>query len=103
MKYRKARTAEQYREALGKVLQSQSWSNFPAVIEGFTARGIPAEEVKPKENVFTFDAWRALGRTVRRGERGVKVATFRTIERAGRDEATGEEKPETYRMPWFST
>jgi hypothetical protein len=29
--------------------------------------------------VFTYHAWRALGRQVRRGEHGVKVVTFVTV------------------------
>jgi hypothetical protein len=40
------------------------------------AKGIPESEIKPRENVFTFHAWKALDRSVKRGEHGVKVVTF---------------------------
>jgi antirestriction protein ArdC len=75
-------------------------SNYPAIFEGFIAKGIPESEILPRENVFTFNAWRALGRTVRRGEHGVKVLTF--IERASKEtEGTGERK--TIRLAWSTT
>src|SRR5260221_14524652 len=58
---------------------------------------------KPRENVFTFHAWKALGRSVKKGEHGVKVVTF--IERSAneRDPATGEEKAVSYRQPHVTT
>jgi hypothetical protein len=63
-------------EALTRATCGQSLSNWPAIIEGFTAKGIPESEILPRENVFTYNAWRALGRQVRRGEHGVKVMTM---------------------------
>jgi antirestriction protein ArdC len=39
--------------------------------------------------VLTFGAWRALGRTVRKGEKGIPVHTWVPIRK--RDETTGEE------------
>ncbi len=63
-------------EALTRAVSGQSLTNFPAIFQGFAAKGIPESEIKPRENVFTFDAWKALGRVVRRGEHGVKVVTF---------------------------
>lgn len=79
----------------------QTMSNYPAIYQGFIAKGIPESEILPRENVFTFNAWRALGRTVRRGEHGVKVLTF--IERAGKetDKDTGERK--MIRLAWTTT
>ena len=56
-----------------RAVHGQSLSNFPAIFQGFAAKGIPESEIKPRENVFTFNAWKALGRVVRRGEHGVKV------------------------------
>jgi hypothetical protein len=56
----------------------------PAATRSYeSAKGIPAVEIKPRENVFTFDAWKALGRIVRRGEHGVKIETW--IEHEKRD------------------
>jgi hypothetical protein len=88
-------------EALTRAISGQSLSNFPAIFEGFTAKGIPESEIKPRENVFTFDAWRALGRTVRRGEHGVKVVTFIDTRSKEIDTDTGE--PKVIRRPWTTT
>ena len=63
-------------EALSRAVSGQTLSNWPAIIAGFTAKGIPEGDIHPRENVFTYNAWRALGRQVRRGEHGVKVTTF---------------------------
>ena len=86
-------------EALARAVSGQSYSNFPAIFQGFAAKGIPESEIKPRENVFTFDAWKALGRVVRRGEHGVKVVTF--IEHTVEDKETGERK--AVRRPWTTT
>ena len=87
-------------EALTRAISGETMSNYPAIYEGFIAKGIPEAEILPRENVFTFNAWRALGRTVLRGEHGVKVLTF--IERASKEtEGTGERK--TIRLAWSTT
>lgn len=51
-------------EALTRAVSGQSCSNFPAIFAGFAAKGIPESEIEPRENVFTFNAWKALGRVV---------------------------------------
>jgi hypothetical protein len=96
-----SRTEEVRQEALTRAVSGQAMSNYPAIFQGFIAKGIPESEIRPRENVFTFNAWRALGRTVRRGEHGVKVLTF--INRASReiDKDTGE--PKSIRLAWNST
>src|SRR5262249_26034164 len=66
---------EMQQEALTRAATGQSLSNWPAIFTGFMAKGIPESDIRPRENVFTYNAWRALGRQVRRGEHGVKVAT----------------------------
>ena len=92
---------ETRREALMRAVSGQTMSNYPAIFHGFIAKGIPESEIKPRENVFTFEAWKALGRYVRKGEHGVKVVTF--IETKGRelDQDTGE--PKIMRRPWTTT
>lgn len=95
----KGKVNERQTEALSRALTSQSWSNFPAIIQGFTIRGIPEDQIKPRENVFTYQAWRALGRQVRKGEHGVKVITFIKRDKKTKDPETGEVKFETYSMP----
>jgi hypothetical protein len=61
---------------LGRAVSGQSWANYPAIYAGFMAKGIPEEDIKPRENVFTFHAWRAKGWSVKKGEHGVKVITW---------------------------
>jgi hypothetical protein len=95
-------------EALSRATSSQSLSNWPAIIRGFMEKGIPEHEIKPRENVFTYHAWRALGRQVRRGEHGVKVCTFVACTGKGESEDTdGEREKRTeqqgYRRPWSAT
>lgn len=89
------------REALSRATFGQSAANFPAIFAGFAAKGIPDEEIKPRENVFTFAAWKALGRFVRRGEHGVKVVTFIDSKSKDVDQDTGEAK--IIRRPWSTT
>ncbi len=62
-------------QALSRAVAGQKLTNYPAIFDGFLEKGIPAAEIRPRENVFTFNAWKALGRTVRKGEHGVKVVT----------------------------
>ncbi|MBM3835942.1 MAG: hypothetical protein FJ403_22295 [Verrucomicrobia bacterium] len=40
-----------------------------------SAKGIPEDQIKSRENVFTFKAWNAQGRKVKKGEHGVKIHT----------------------------
>jgi len=49
------------REALDRAVGGQTLSNWPAIFAGFVAKGIPEDDIKPRENVFTYHAWRALG------------------------------------------
>jgi hypothetical protein len=86
-------------EALSRAVNGLSLGNYPAIFAGFVAKGIPESEINPRENVFTYQAWRALGRQVRRGEHGIKVVTF--VEMAKEDKATGERQ--SFRRPWTTT
>jgi len=79
--------ADLQRESLNRAVSGQSLANYPAIFEGFEAMGIPADDIKPRENVFTFNAWKALGRSVKKGEHGVKVVTWVTA-KGERVEAT---------------
>jgi hypothetical protein len=76
----RASTQQIQQEALSRAVGNQSLTNWPAIIYGFVAKGIPESEIRPRENVFTYHAWRALGRQVRRGEHGVKVTTFVSVQ-----------------------
>lgn len=96
-----AATQELQREALANALHGQSFANYQSIFQGFMAKGIPEDQIKPRENVFTYNAWRALGRQVRKGEHGVKCLTFIVCEDKERDAKTGQKK--SYRRPWTTT
>ena len=87
------------RQALTNALSGMSTMNYQAIIQGFVAKGIAAENIKPRENVFTFHAWCGAGRVVRKGEHGVQICTF--VPRDVMDKATGEVK--TLRLPRTAT
>ena len=53
--------------------------NYPAIFEGFLAKGVAEGDILPRVNVLTFDAWKEAGRVVRKGEHGVRVNTVRTV------------------------
>jgi antirestriction protein ArdC len=96
---RKSNREQERAEALTRAVSGQTMSNYPAIFQGFLAKGIPESEIRPRENVFTFDAWKALGRYVRKGEHGVKVMTF--IECSKENKETGEK--DSFRRPWTTT
>jgi hypothetical protein len=75
-RYPTRKQAELQNEALSRAVSSLSLSNYPAIIQGFLDKGIPASDITPRENVFTYHAWRAKGRQVRKGEHGVRVVTW---------------------------
>ena len=102
-KSNQANREEIQNEALSRAINPiGSCSNYPAIIQGFMAKGISPDDIKPRENCFTFNAWRALGRTVKRGEHGVRVVTFR-------QDDVKEKKPDgtiefkTKSRPWYAT
>ena len=82
-------------DALHRAASGQSCANYGAIFQGFEKKGISPDDIKPRENVFTFKAWKALGRVVKKGEHGVRVITF--IETA--DKETGQTK----KRPWTTT
>jgi N-terminal domain of anti-restriction factor ArdC len=93
--------SESQLDSLKRAVHGQSLTNLPANFQGFAAKGIPESEIKPRENVFTFEAWKALGRYVRKGEHGVKVVTFIESRSKEIDQDTGERK--IIRRPWTTT
>jgi len=63
-------------EALARATGGQATSNYADIFRGFLDKGIPETDIRPRINVLTFNAWRALGRFVRKGEHGVHVLTW---------------------------
>ena len=62
--------------ALSRARSSQSMANYGLLYDGFLSMGIPESDIQPRVNVLSFHAWRAVGRTVRKGEHGVKLVTW---------------------------
>lgn len=99
---RKRRTPEERMldavEALERATSGVS-ENDGIVIEAFAQRGIAAT---PRVDVFTYRAWQAAGRQVRRGEHGVRLTVW-----IPRDATAAERKrdPEAKgtMMPWHTT
>ena len=89
--------SEVSQQSLTRAVSGQSVMNYGSIFEGFAARGIALDDIKPRENVFTFWAWKALGRRVKKGEHGVKAVTFVPV--AGKKDAAGAEAGKGYRMP----
>jgi hypothetical protein len=85
-----ARREQIQNEALARAEQGQSVMNYGPIFEGFTAMGIPIEEILPRENVFTFNAWKAKGRYVRKGQHGVRCVTWVTSSKQNKE--TGEQE-----------
>ncbi len=83
-------TAEQQSEALSRATNGESLLNYPAILEGFAAKGIT--DAEPRVNVFTYNAWKAKGRQVLKGEHGVKVVTWIACKSKDIDPKTGERK-----------
>jgi hypothetical protein len=75
-------------EARDRAVNGNSLSNYPAIIQGFMEMGIAESEIKPRVNVLTFAVWKTFGRSVRRGQHGVRIAT--TVPYEFVDKATGE-------------
>jgi antirestriction protein ArdC len=75
-------------EALRAAVMQQSTMNYQAIFDGLMEMGIACEDIRPRDNVFTFNAWLALGRVVRKGQHGVRVCVF--VPRESKDKDTGE-------------
>lgn len=61
-------------EALSRAHNCTGRANIATVYAACEARGY--EDVRPGENVLTYEAWRAEGRQVRRGEKGIALTTY---------------------------
>lgn len=81
--------AEIQQQALSNALSQNSTYNYQAIFNGFSSMGIELVDIKPRENIFTYNAWKAQNRQVRKGEHGVKVSIL--IPTKKNDKDTGEE------------
>jgi len=67
---------EMQQAALGRATGNIGTMNYGLIISGFKSKGIPEDEIIPRYNVFTFNAWKALNRRVKQGEHGVRITVF---------------------------
>ena len=78
---------EKYAAALQRAENPRNIINIQTVFEAAIERGI--EGAMPGENVLTFNAWKAKGRVVKKGEKALcMLVTF--FERDVRDQSTGD-------------
>ncbi|HUU53178.1 MAG TPA: ArdC-like ssDNA-binding domain-containing protein [Candidatus Bathyarchaeia archaeon] len=90
-------------ESLNRATQGNSLTNYPAIYQGFINKGISENDIKPRQNVFTYPAWRAQGRQVRRGEKGVRVVTIIESEEKVVNKKTGKEEVKISQFPRRTT
>lgn len=64
------------KQALANALADKSAANYETIIEGFMDKGLEPDDIIPRVNVFTYNAWQELGRQVRKGEKGVKIVSM---------------------------
>lgn len=82
-------------EALNRALNNISFFNYASIVYGFSWKGIEHSEVIPRENVFTYNAWKALGRQVQKGEKGVKIITMKL---GDKKDSNGNKTGEKYKF-----
>jgi len=85
---KKTAKLQMWRDALDRAENGNSMANFETIYDGFENMGIDADDIEPRENVLTYNAWRAKGRQVKKGQHGVKILTW--IPASKTDKATGE-------------
>ena len=92
-KYRRQRLKQVERaamqtSALGRAREGRMCANDLLIIAAYAAKGIDAH---PRVDVFTFNAWKALHRHVRKGEHGIQVLTYAHKETVKSDGTTEEQ------------
>ncbi|RIE17699.1 ArdC family protein [Candidatus Cryosericum septentrionale] len=74
--------------ALGRAREGRTCTNDLLIIAAYAAKGIDAH---PRIDVFTFNAWKALHRHVRKGEHGIHVAIYAHKDTVKSDGTTEEQ------------
>ena len=69
----------------------QFCGNDILVIQAFSDAGIPAEQIDPRHNVLTFNAWKAKDRSVAKGAISVRCTTWIPCKDSKSQTQTGEE------------
>jgi len=93
---------EMQQEALTRARLNTSTANYLPIFAGFEDKGVDPADIRPRENIFTFNAWRAQGRIVKKGEHGVKINTFVPMSRENK-KADGTIEKKTFSRPRTTT
>ena len=88
------KTVETCADALARIQSGRS-DNDTFTIIAFADRGIELDDIKPRENVLTFKAWRAVGRQVAKGAISVSIPVWIKPGNSGPDAGDNAESPET--------
>ena len=87
---------EPFTRHTARSFQGYSVANAAAVVHGLAARGCHCE---PYADVFTFARWRAQGRTVRKGQHGIRLPVI--VHGESTDKDTGETRTYSLRRASF--
>jgi hypothetical protein len=82
--------ADRNNDALDRGSRCKPNSNDLPVVAEFGLRGIPEQDIRtcsPDQNVYTYDAWQALKRQVRKGEKSVRCTVWIPMKIKGRPDA----------------
>ena len=90
-------------EALSRARGNMALTNYPAIFQGFMDKGISEDDIIPRENVLTYHAWKALGRQVLKGEKGVKVLTWIDCTKDVENKETGKTETVHFKRPKGAT
>ncbi len=94
---------ERQAQSLDRAKNGKSTANYLAILAGFSAMGILESDIKPRNNVFTYQAWRAQGRQVRKGVHGVRISTFVPITIKDKKHPNDRSKDKTASKPRQTT
>ena len=87
------KTLEDPAVALLRIQSMQFGGNDVLVIRAFADADIAPEQIDPRQNVLTFNAWKALNRRVGKGAISVRVTVWIPVGDKAADEETSNDKP----------
>lgn len=95
-------TKETGAELLARIRSRRSQNDVAAIV-AFADRGLDPDDIRPRENVLTYRAWRAAGRQVAKSAIGVPVTVWigrepQTDPETGETKATRGSYPKTTRL-----
>ena len=77
-------TTETPAERIARIKAGFSQNDVLAIM-AFADAGIDPDDITPRENVFTFNAWKDVGRQVAKGANGIPVTVWVPKKGKGKD------------------